>query len=228
MGLSASIQASTNDGEIDDGGNTNWTLVRNGQYSPVIYPHGFGGTYYWLRPGAWQTTSSYQYTIQRGFLQFDLSAIPPGSKANSAALKIYAGARMGVSATKVIITKGYQSDPLVVGDFDIASPWTQRDETTDRGSKKQGDFTLGQYNTIDFNSSGLGMIGQAMGGTLKVCIRFQTDIEDTPPANIGVQQFAFKGALATGYEPSLEIYDYQVPSAGGALKHQFIEKGLLR
>jgi len=184
-----------------------WTTIRNGldtlllrsqsAYSPTV--------------GVLQTSFTEEFDILRCFLQFDLSSISPGTIIPSASLKLYCIAHSGSVAMYAVITKGHQSDPLVIGDFDTAEPYTQRDEVTNRGQKQFGDFSpYSGYIEIDFNADGLSMIEAACGGTLLLCLRASPDVDDAEgqvPA-VGASNLSFGKSTVEGQEPYLLIPEY--------------------
>ncbi|KKK64347.1 hypothetical protein LCGC14_2985130, partial [marine sediment metagenome] len=81
----------------------------------------------------------------RSFLFFDLSALA-GAVINTATLRLYVYSKDG--SRDIVVTLGYQSDPVVAADFDT-SGYTQRDETTNRGSLVIiTGITTDQYNSL--------------------------------------------------------------------------------
>lgn len=181
-----------------------WATARNGAGVTVVTPTGTSPDYL-LGAKSYLTAT---YWIMRVFLKFDLSSLPSASKIYAANLKMWVYSKSsGGGAKKIVITEGHHSDPVVTTDFDTAAPWTQRDDSTDHGSKLESAITEGQYNTIDFDASGLELIEAAAGGTLLLCIRHETDVSDTAPglSDMGIY---FYSEQETDKEPSLEITDY--------------------
>jgi len=204
--MSVEIKAGSSYGMIKSGGSTDWDIVRNGQ-SPTC------NTTTPLVAGVALTIYSLIFTIWRAFMWFDLSDIPFGVSIPNASLKLYSKSVLNSLMHDIVITKGYQSDPVVIGDFDLVAPYTQRDEVTDRGRRNAGDFKpIGAYFETTLNAAGLSMVEAACGGTLLICLRSSWDVEDTPDLvqNIGSSYVSFGLPTTEGQEPYLLIPEYSI------------------
>ena len=118
------------------------------------------------------------YHYNRGYFYFDTSTLPAGITVTSATLFLYGVSLDNSTAFSLVIQDGmptYPHDPLVTGDFDSVN------YSGNGGSLASSIFTVGQYNAINLNSTGLGWIN--LSGTTKLCIRTDNDINNTALVN---------------------------------------------
>lgn len=149
-------------------------------------------------------------TVQRGFLYFDLSAIPAGSAVEVATLQVVPANIYRIAAKpNIYITAGLQENVLTTADFDIAArAFVQRDTVTDLGSVDLNTLTVDTYGSITFNVAGRAIIEAAFGGTLKLCIREQYDLDDVSPPAVSTSGLVFKSDTETDEEPRLVFTAY--------------------
>jgi hypothetical protein len=179
-----------------------WANARNGSGATLVAPTGTNPDYL-LGVMAYQPGT---YFIYRTFLKFDLSGIGSGAVINAAHFKLWVQANTGSTAKSIVMTQGYQADPVVVANFDT-SGYTQRDDTTSFGSQTKLNLAAGAYRTITFNAAGLAAIQAAAGGTLLLCLRDSKDIDDVTDGNAN-ETFYFYSEQESGKQPSIEITDY--------------------
>ena len=166
----------------------------------IIYPNTDNNAKYRIRSshGAWavartgaglialadlnvETRFSVTYWISRGFLSFNIPDYSP-LVLTWARLRIRAWTIYVNSSVRpyLIMTKGFHSNPLVSTDWAA-----QTEEITNYGQISMVDFLPQTYYYIPFNASGLALIQAAYGGTLKLCLRCQSDVENDPPVTGG-------------------------------------------
>lgn len=146
------------------------------------------------------------YFIYRGFLFFNTSGIPAGSKIISAILSLYTKSNeieVAPPIPHINITQGVQDDPIVPANYGDQLPYT-----TIGGQKRQDEFIVGQYNHIAFNEAGLNWI--KIGGITRLCIRQDNDVADSPPGLWSLVLCFRSNQMGDGYQPLLTIY--YVPS----------------
>ena len=137
------------------------------------------------------------YTIYRGMLLFDTSAIPVDAIIFLAKIRLYALADWFPPAENLLVVTNGQparpSDPVVVGDFD-------RTFYSGDGGSMELTLTSGQYVDITLNATGRSWINK--GGITKFCLRTTFEIDgDAPPT---VQKASFEGPThAGGHDPKL-------------------------
>lgn len=147
-----------------------WTTARNGSVLSA------------LADFILETRFTVTYHIGRSFLSFDIPDFSPEApKSAVLKLKFYSVEEMEVAKPNGIITKGFHGNPLVTGD------WTaQTDETVNYGQADMSGWS-GGWCDIPFNASGLTLIQNAYGGTLKLCLRCQRDVENSSPITGGIR-----------------------------------------
>jgi len=119
---------------------------------------GQGGAYYF---------GDYASTLYRGAFFFDTSSLPDSATVSSASFKMYVLAEdHDISDWSLQVQTGsatYPHDPLETADY-LYSRYSG-----DGGSLQASSITLNQYNTLDFNATGLGYI--SLTGTTKFVVR---------------------------------------------------------
>jgi len=140
--------------------------------------------------------------IRRGFLYFDLSAIPAGAEVISAVLSLYLESDSSYgsySGWGFVVQKAaswaYPSDPLVVGDYD------KDHYSGNYGELLQADFSVGSYNDITLDADVLNL-----GGDTRLAIRTNRDIAGSGPGG-DTQRYAafYSSEKGTVYRPKLVI-----------------------
>ncbi len=144
--------------------------------------------------GSWIVQAEYDavdYFISRGFMRFDLSAIPVTATCEEAGIGIDVLSTDGASAAdyKVVVLIGTQNDSLAVEDFDA---FTFDDIIMSDYDESPGDdFEV--YNTAIKASGGieLGKIEDAFGGYLYVAVvnSYYDNDNNTPSAINGIEFF---------------------------------------
>lgn len=117
------------------------------------------------------------FHLGRSFLSYNVPNLSSLSLASAVLrLKCYSKESVESAEPNAIITEGFQSNPLVIGD------WTaQTAEITNYGQSSLYDMTAGEWEDIPFNAAGLALIEAAYGGTLDLCLRCQRDVENLAP-----------------------------------------------
>ena len=139
------------------------------------------------------------YTVYRGALYFDTSAIPDGATITSATLKIACNADASDTDFNITITNGqptYPHDPFVTGDYAKANY-----ADTSGGSLTTSGITLDAYKDIAVNATGLTWIN--LTGTTKLLLRSSRDISGTSPG--GFEDVLLYGADNANYKPKLVV-----------------------
>lgn len=140
----------------------------------------------------------------RGFLGFDLSAIPAGAEILSAVLSVWvtdkydllgSGAIGLVAGTQASTTTLATSDFSQVGSTELAT------------RKTIASISTGAYNTITLNASGLAHLQAAIGGHAKLALRTGRDIDNTTPASTAYEGVLlyFSEQTGTANDPYLTV-----------------------
>lgn len=156
---------------------------------------------YAIRSGAFRTV---RFGIWRAYLTFDTSALPDTSKIQSAQLLpyVYFFRRTSSAAFPYWqVTKGHQSDPVVIEDWHAQNP-----ETTILGQIDYATLTAGLYNPIELNSAGLSHIN--LNGLTKYCLRAQLDIENQSPPLGQNDAWFYSQQKGAAYHPVLHVQYY--------------------
>lgn len=113
------------------------------------------------------------FFIYRNFLFFDTSTIPVGSDILSAKLSIFVKGKWCniVTWRHLCITKGVQSDPVILADYGDQHPYIHIAGWVDMLT-----LTPGVYTDIPFFTSGLDLINP--GGITRLCLRAERDVID--------------------------------------------------
>jgi len=175
-----------------------WPTCRNGNALTISW--WYRNPWFWLIAGAWLTAS---FTIYRSFLFFDTSPLPATAKILSSELLPFAASAQRTSSALhpyIQVTKGYQSDPVIVGDWHA-----QTDEALVLGQIDLDTIINGRYNSIPLNQNGLDHIN--LTGITRYCIKQQMDTENSRPP-LGTNELYYYSPLKGGdYRPYLEV-DY--------------------
>lgn len=153
----------------------------------------------YLIAGATLTVS---FWIERSFLFFDTSGIPPGSLIVAAVLSIFLKYLYHTSSRTypfLCITQGVQTDPVVATNYGDQLPYT-----IIGGQKDLYEMVEGEYNHIDFNSDGLPWIN--IGGVTRLCLRQEMDIVDSSPPLGSNSAYYHSSQKGDGYQPLLTVY----------------------
>ena len=153
-----------------------------------------------------ETTKTASPWIFRTYLDFDLSAIAGSIVSATLNLRVLAAddtdpdTNIG-DGNQLCITKGLQSSMPPVW----ATDWIpQNTEVTILGQSYN--FTLGAYNAVSFNATGLTWLETQFGGTCQLCLRLERDINNDAPLAVQLHRIVAWAALkGTGYEPYLSI-----------------------
>ncbi len=144
------------------------------------------------------------FWIARSFLSFDTASLPNAAKIVGAQLSPYAEAARRTSSVVhpyLQVTKGYQSDPIVIGDWHAQTP-----ETLVLGQIDLAAIVNNAYNPIALNQDGLDHIN--LTGETKYCIRQQMDTDNFRPP-LGTNEIYYHSQQkGVGYRPMLSVYYY--------------------
>lgn len=148
----------------------NWDTVHDAAAGAVLA--NYVAPWYIIVAGSSLTAS---YWIQRAFLFFDTSGLPPGTTIADAYLSIYVTAmwREFVANPHIYITEGVQDDPIIPTNYGDQLPYT-----TVGGEADLASLTPGAYRQIPFTNAGLPFI--TLGGITKLCLRSEIDVLDIP------------------------------------------------
>ncbi|HWR64181.1 MAG TPA: LamG-like jellyroll fold domain-containing protein [Candidatus Thermoplasmatota archaeon] len=140
---------------------------------------------------------SFTYTIYRGFVFFNTSALPSNAYLDNATLSLYKKDDYSTTDFDITIQNGqptYPHNPMQSGDY------YRNYYSGNGGSLNTGSFTSG-YNAIRLNN--LNWINKT--GVTKLCLRSSRDISGTAPTGneyINVHSYEFTGI---GCQPKLVI-----------------------
>lgn len=163
-----------------------------GNYAPPNYV---------IMPGVELTVSFWAY---RAFLTYDTTPMADTAKIQSAYLDIFPFWHRRTSSIGfpyLQITKGHQSDPVVIGDW-----FTQNAETLVLGQIDYDDLVNGTYNPIALNSYGLAHINPAW--LTRFCLRAELDVINFPPFLGANWVWFYSEQKGPGYLPALHVYYY--------------------
>ena len=184
--------------------NAVWSTCRNGFGLEVKGPEDYNPFYPIanLLDAAEQLTAT--YSIFRAFLFFNL--VPyAGYTINSATLKFWVLYKANGSASYpyIQVCKGFQSNPVVVGDW---ADHTNQNEVL--GQKETYDFGTGSYQELLLNGDGLAWVISKLGAVCKFCIKHQHDNENHELGAAHDNGIAFYHlAQGSAYTPQL-VLDY--------------------
>lgn len=142
-----------------------------------------------------QTASPWLF---RTYMFFDLSSYRKGISGVSLWLWSY---DLGADFEKLIVTEGKQDNPVTIG-----GSWTQQNSvTTNLGEIGIASITTGGYVKIPLNAAGLALVRGAKGGTLKLCLRTQDDVNNDFSVVVHDGYWHFYLPQEPGKEPYLEF-----------------------
>lgn len=154
-----------------------------------------------------QAKGTTYYYIDRGYLYFDTSSIPSGATISQAQLALYLHEKYNDdSPFSVVLQTGgatYPHNPFVAADYNKTY------YSGDGGSLSYDSSTIGNYNYIVFNSTGLGYITKA--GASKFCLRTSDDINGTTPVGENSMIF-YSYEMGSGFQPTLLVNYYITPT----------------
>lgn len=119
-----------------------------------------------------------EYSIFRGYLYFDTSALTSDVTVTGATLSLYGQSDYSITDFDLTVEQDmptYPHDPLELYDFDK----TLYDTTGSGGSLTTAGFSTSGYNNITLNATGISWINRT--GYTKFCIRSSRDISATQP-----------------------------------------------
>lgn len=143
------------------------------------------------------------YTIYRGFVFFDTSALPDNAIITEATLSVYGYQDFSTGSDfSLTIQNGqpdYPNDPLKGSDYNY------QNYQGDGGSLSTSDYKTTVYNDISLNSTGLSWINTT--GVTKLCLRSSRDIGENSPTFGGPNEYVivYASEKGRGYEPKLTI-----------------------
>lgn len=182
-----SFNTSISDGYIWNYG-TNYTTIHDGDSGGVFVS---GNTL-----GCGQDAGV--YSIFRGYVYFNTSAIPVGANITNATLKLYGQADSSSSDFNVVTREGmptYPHDPLETTDYNYTH------YTGDGGSFNTSTFNTTRYNNITLNAS---WVQAGVGAATKLALISSKDIDATAPTYIEYVTF-WSAEKGTGYYPQLVV-----------------------
>jgi len=138
--------------------------------------------------------------IWRGFLSFDMSAMPAAAKILDATLSLFVFTEFGTVGKKIFITFGVQDDPIIPTNYGDQLP-----HTAVLGEKIN--LGTGAYQDIPFNDASLYLV--VPGQVNRYCIRGQVDLYDeNPPAVYRSYISYYSSQKGAGYRPTLSLHYY--------------------
>jgi hypothetical protein len=146
-----------------------------------------------------QTFISSSYSLYRGFVIFDTSAIPDDAIITSARLSLYGEVDASEQDFLLVIQSGQPTsphDPLQTYDYSCGN------YSRNGGSFSSTGFSTNGYNDITLNVTGLTWINKT--GTTKLCLRSDGDINALiPTTNEFVRIYASE--QGNGFKPRLIV-----------------------
>jgi len=144
------------------------------------------------------------YFIRRGFLQFDISSIPTGSRIQSAIYKTYVSNLSDANTSGIIIAQSTADDTISTNDFTAVG-------TTSFGTVNYSDCANNTYEEIALNSDGVAYIQSNIGSTgLKFAHRDSRDFNNSVPT--GDNEAVIEDGDSAN--PAQLIVTYNPPGAG--------------
>lgn len=140
------------------------------------------------------------FSVNRGAVVFDLSSYS-GIAITAATLSLYGYGAVDFSDTDFDLT--------IVSGTDLADTLVDTDygellnDTTSFGSMSTSGWTLGAYNIVTINATGIAAITAALGGKIRFGLRSSRDISVTTPS--GNEYVIISGQIDAGQEPKLTI-----------------------
>lgn len=152
-----------------------------------------------------QKESSGTYNIYRAALYFDTASIPDDATIISATLNLYGYQDYSTTDFDITIQNGqptYPHDPLIGTDY-----FKDR-YSGDGGTLNSSNFTVGAYNSISLNATGLSWI--SVNSTTKLFLRSSLDIAGSSPSDS--QYVIFYSSEYGAVDPYLTVYYAVAPS----------------
>lgn len=127
------------------------------------------------------------YTVYRGFIQFDVSAIPARAIIDSATLSFYIDAQYEAVAWSLYVLKA-TFGAAVAASFNDFEGWAASGPYSVInliGSFDNVDVSEGSYNDIALNANGKNLIQEVLSGgkLLKLALLLNYDVTDVAPAD---------------------------------------------
>lgn len=177
----STINGSTSDVSIRGGSNTSWAAARAVADGSSVRSDGALLAGY----GSANAGDEFTYTIGRGFLFFDTSAIPSDAIINSVTLDLYVTSSVydnGTSPTMqvCVVSHNAANTPPTTADFDLIG-------STDLATRVNyltwgaNGTTPNAYKTLTLNSAGRAAINR--GGTTKLALICSADLDNSAPAS---------------------------------------------
>lgn len=189
----STIYGSTADGSLRGGANASLSAAR----SSGTYASADSGTRLLAGYGSYNAGDEYTYTLARGYLVFDTSAIPADATINSVTLQVYVRQVYdnGANLSCCLVASTAASSPPTSGDWGnigstelatrIAYLTFGANNSTDNG-----------YKTFTLNSSGKAAINR--GGTTKLALVSSMDLDSSAPGSGKYAGCYIDAADATG------------------------------
>lgn len=176
MASSVTITTSSGADGVGPAVNVSWATVRNATTGTL------NATYLINRLNAGN------YSITRHFFFFDLSPtnIPAGSIITGITfVHPVVGNVTNDESMTIHLTAHTAADPIVEASYNDIT----LDGDTSWSEKAISDLSTSETTNITVNSTGIAAAQSALGGTWKVCIRGDKDLDDTTPT--GVNQYSY-------------------------------------
>jgi hypothetical protein len=138
------------------------------------------------------------YTIYRGFLMFNTTALPSNAYIDNAVLSVYKYTDSSTTDFSITLQNGqptYPHNPLQTTDYNKSH------YSGDGGSFNTSMFTTG-YNNITLNSDGKSWLNKT--GWTKLCLRSNKDVNGSTPTNYEFVR-VYSSEQGSGYQPKLTI-----------------------
>jgi hypothetical protein len=136
------------------------------------------------------------YAVYRFFLPFDTSDLPDTATVSAATLSLWGKTDVSTTDFDVTVVSYSGSNPAVGDDYDTFG-------TTTWGSFNTSTFSVGAYNTISLNATGLSNISKT--GTTLLGLRSSKDISNTAPTGDEVVYFASADTADVTNDPKLDV-----------------------
>ncbi|MBE3122960.1 MAG: discoidin domain-containing protein [Thermoplasmata archaeon] len=148
----------------------------------------------------------YQYQVDRLYYFFDTSSLPDDATITAVTLNLYCQSDYSTTDFKITVQSGmptYPHDPLVGGDFNMAS------YTGDGGTLTTVGISVLGWNVLTLNSTGRGWINKT--SWTKFCLRSSRDIGNNNPTGNEYIYLATRSTMIPSNYPYLTI-TFTVPT----------------
>ncbi len=147
------------------------------------------------------------WSFIKSFLRFDLSGLSPAGSWDSAKIHIMAvSSKFG--AGDIVLTKGYQNNPVVVGD------WANHLATVGEISRRAiADWTQNVYLVFTLNAAGDLWVAEKLGSMMLVCMRLSFDYEDDEAGctgDGGTANFTIPLPASPEFSPKLVLENFTI------------------